>query len=198
MDDDELDVALDAWMVGDVEALARLGQGSQAGLVRLAERLHRRGAIAEARAIYEEARRHNPRIILRGDARVLAERTRERLREEVADLMQWDPRWIRIGFSKSPSLYIRMISSAPSSDWRAWWTEEDALAEALREVWSQTMEDAIEHARRTETRVDRHEVDANARQHVELMHAGIGVGELLGQPGPLRTTVSGFVLVQAL
>lgn len=59
--DDGLDVAIDAWMVhlirrvGDAEAIARLGHESPAGLVRLAERLHRRGAINEARAIYQEA-----------------------------------------------------------------------------------------------------------------------------------------------
>jgi hypothetical protein len=196
MDDDELDVALDAWMVGDVAAIDRLGHGSQAGRVRLAERLHRRGAIAEARALYEDVRRQNPRIILRGDARVLAQRTRERLREEVSDLMQWNPRGFRIGFSKSPSLWIRRFDEAPSYDWRAWWTEEDALAEALREAWRQTMADTIEDARRTDVRVDRREVDAYARQRVELLHTGIGVGELLGTPGPLRTTVSGFVIVQ--
>jgi hypothetical protein len=52
--DDDLDVAIDAWMVGDSEAVGRLGHKSPAGLVRLAERLHRRGAVDEARAIYQE------------------------------------------------------------------------------------------------------------------------------------------------
>lgn len=189
-------------MVGDAEAIARLGQGGSAGLIRLAERLYRRGAVDEARTIYQEARRQNPRILLRGDARVLAERTREQLRDEVADIMQWNPRYLRISYSKSPnSARIQRLDTSYSNDWRAWWTEEDALAEALREAWRQTMQDAIDDAQNAEEgvdrRVDRRGVDAYARQRVEQLHAKNKVGELLGQPGPLRTTVSGFVIVLA-
>lgn len=195
--DDELDVALDARMAGDTAAVDCLGQNSPAGLVRLAERLYRRGAVDEAHVLYQEARQRNPRIVLRGAARIFAERTRERLRDEVADLMQWNARWLRIGYSKSPSLYIKKLDSSYSTDWRAWWTEEDALAEALREMWRRTMQDAIEEAEFLDARVNRREVDAFARHEVERLHAGTGVGELLGQPGPLRVTVSGFVIVQA-
>lgn len=197
-DEDQLDVAADAWLSDNFTAVKRLGFETPAELMQLAECLLRRGATEEARNVYQNARRQNPRIVLRGYVRALADRSRERVREEVADLMQWNARWLRVSFSRSPSLVLRKLDSSYNNLWRVWWTEEDAMAEAKRVAWRVAMEDAIEEAQWLHARVDRKAVAATAEQNIAHLQAGAGVGELLGQPGPLRITVSGFAFVQCL
>lgn len=195
--DDELDVAYDAHARGDVATLERMSLHAADGLVRIAERLHRRGDAETAGTVYQEARRRSPRICLRGDARVLAVRTRENLKAEIADVMQWNPRGFRLGCSTSPSTTIQRFDTSYSRDWRAWWTHEDAERAALRQAWCNAMENAVEIARITGERVSRRQVGDDARAVVEhLVAERGGFGELLGCPGPLITTVSGFVLCQ--
>jgi hypothetical protein len=187
-----LDVAFDAWLLGDSDALHELDLFRACDRIDLATRAHARGCVKHAAQLYLEARQMNPRVCLRGDARVLAIRTRKKLRDEVADLMQWDPRQMRVGHSVSPSVSIK----TPWGAWRAWWTEEQALEAAHRESWQRVMSDAIEEATWTGERVDRNAVAALARDTVERLHAEHRVGELLGDPGPLLTTVSGFAIAK--
>ena len=195
--DDDLDVAYDALARGDLATLERMALHKAAGLVRIAERLHRRGDAETAVTVYQEARRRSPRVCLRGDARVLAERTRQNLKVEIADVMQWNPRGFRLSASTGPCTHVQRFDISYSCNWRAWWTYEDAERAAMQQAWSDAMEDAVDIARITGERVSRRQVGDDARARIAHLVADRGgFGELLGEPGPLITTVSGFVLCQ--
>ena len=128
MDVDDLPVALDAWLAYGTTALHAFNGTRADSLIQLATFAHERGLADDARALYTEARSANPRVLLRGAARTLAVRTREQLRDEAADLMQWNPRMLRVGYSRSPSAWIERDVSAEQI---ALWT---LLRDAANEI----------------------------------------------------------------
>lgn len=201
MKDDDLDVAFDAWTSGDAVALSAMGVTSARDLIAVAERIHRRGDPAAARRVFKAARKRDPRVPLLGNERVLASRRYGTVKREIADLLDWNPQFLRVSIYTprsvtSSAMRIIRCNVAPTTAWFGWWTEEDMVTAARRFAWHNIMGDAVADSWETNERIDRRGITAAAVEYVDRMLADKGIGELFGTPGHHRVTASGFAIVE--
>lgn len=205
----DLDVALDAWICGNAQALAQLHVSSVEDLISLATHAYQGHRETIARDILRTVRaRQGRHVHLWGAARVLALRTHAELRREFCDAMQIAPARVRVASLTADKIRIRVLATEVGGEdalHLAWWTSELAIADATRAAFHELMREAIEEAQeiaartrdRSAMRIDRKGIVKAAEEYAWRCHHGDRLGEIFGtEIAPLRITPSGFAILR--